>query len=84
MLYHYTARRIPGPNTGNFSFDPVFALPCMSILGPGFSPMRQPMTTQPVQQQWFQALLNMSLNGIVHGTIAAQPISEGYSDRGNI
>jgi hypothetical protein len=84
MIYRYISRRLPGPNTGNFSFEPVQALPCNSVLGPGFSPMRQVQTTQPVQAQWFQALLQMSLNGIVHGTISAQPLSEGYSERGNI
>jgi hypothetical protein len=82
-LYRYFARRIPGPNTGNFAFLPQ-SIPTESILGPGYSPLRQLMTTQPAQKQWLQALVEMSLQGIVHGTMNAQPISEGYTERGNI
>lgn len=75
-MYKYTPRRLPGPGTGNFAFEPEFSLPKYLAGGPGTSYRRGFRVTQPAQSYYGQEQVIIGLEGIQAGSIGGQPLIE--------
>lgn len=75
-LYKYTPKRLPGPGTGNFAFEPEFGLPVQLAGGPGTAYFRGFRVTQPQQPYYGQQQTIIGLEGIQAGSIVGQSLIE--------
>jgi hypothetical protein len=75
-LYNFTPKRLPGPGTGNFAFEPGFSLPAQVAGGPGTSYRRGFKPLAPPQSYFGQQQTIIGLEGIPAGSIVGQGLIE--------
>lgn len=75
-FYNYTPKRLPGPGTGNFAFEPGFGLPAYQAGGPGISYRRGFKTIQQPQQYYGKQQTVIGLEGIDAGSFVGSPLIE--------
>jgi len=75
-FYNFTPKRLPGPGTGNFAFEPGFTLPAYLAGGAGTSYRRGFRVLQPAQSYYGQQQTIIGMEGISAGSMDSAPLIE--------
>lgn len=74
-LYNYTPKRLPGPGTGNFAFEPGFGLPAYAAAN-GVRYTRGFKTIQEPQAYYGQQQTVIGMEGVNAGSFVGSPLIE--------
>jgi len=75
-FYNYTPKRLPGPGTGNFAFEPGFGLPAFTAGGAGTPYRKGFKTIQEPQAYYGKQETVIGLEGIAAGSFNGTPLIE--------